>query len=282
MYPPRRRRSAKHRYRRDRRPREGMLLLADGSKHRWLEDRGPQFTLLAAIDDATSKPWGLFRESEDAEGYFTLLRCITRDFGVPHAWYTDRDSVFVNSHFTHRYRDPILNPLPPTQFARALGELGIELILARSPQGKGRIERFFDTAQDRLVSYLRMHDVRTMAHASRILPTYLASHSSTFGVVPRDTHPAWLPWPEHLSPNDVFCLKSSRKLGRDHTISVHGRQVAVPRGHVALPRGAEITLLEGFDGNIRMAHRGQPLGHIPPPEEPPRRPSPSHPWRRPR
>jgi hypothetical protein len=253
-----------------------MLLLADGSQHRWLEDRGPAFTLIAAIDDATGKPWGGFFEQESAEGYFSLLRHISLNFGIPHAWYTDRASVFVDSR---TYIDPVLDPPQPTQFARALGQLGVELILANSPQAKGRIERFFDTAQDRLVSFLRMHDVRTMRHANLVLPTYLGEHIRRFGVPPRDPDPAWLPWPSHLEPNNVFCLHHKRKLSRDHTISIHGRRVDVPAPNHHMPAGAWITVLEDFAGTLRLAHRGVDLGVVPDPPTPPPKPAPNHPWR---
>lgn len=95
---PRKRRAPKHRSRRERYPKEGMLLQIDGSDHNWLEGRGPYLSLVGAIDDATGKvPYALFREQEDAQGYFLLLRQIVREHGVPLALYHDSHSIFERS-----------------------------------------------------------------------------------------------------------------------------------------------------------------------------------------
>lgn len=92
---PRKRRARKHRSRRERMPQEGMLLQVDGSTHDWLEGRGPRLTLIGAVDDATGEPvHAVFREQEDAEGYFLLLRDSIRRKGVPFAWYSDRHGIF--------------------------------------------------------------------------------------------------------------------------------------------------------------------------------------------
>src|SRR4030042_1810333 len=92
---PRRRRPPKHRSRRERMPRAGMLLQVDGSRHRWLEERGPWLTLVGAVDDATGEvPYALFREQEDAAGYLLLLREVVRTHGVPLALYSDRHTIF--------------------------------------------------------------------------------------------------------------------------------------------------------------------------------------------
>jgi hypothetical protein len=260
-----------------------MLLQADGSSHRWLEKRGPQLTLVAAIDDATGKLWATFREGEDTEGCFVLLRSITQECGIPHAWYTDRSSIFTTSDRS-RPRDPFLEKPKHTQFARLLGELGVELILARSPQGKGRIERFWDTAQDRLVSLLRRHDARTLADACRVLPTYLAHHRRRFCVPARDPQPAWLPWPEHLQPDDLFCLKFDRVLARDNTVSLHGNVYDIPVAHQPrLPPGVRLTVRRGFDGSVRIFYGSDLLvahPRVPPPPRLPHSPAPNHPWRR--
>ena len=92
---PRKRRAPKHRSRRDRYPRRGMLLQIDGSDHDWLEGRGPNVNLITAIDDATSEvPFAIFRPTEDAAGYFILLRRITEILGLPLALYADRHTIF--------------------------------------------------------------------------------------------------------------------------------------------------------------------------------------------
>ena len=180
----RHRRPAKHRCRRERYPQEGMLLQIDGSRHDWLEGRGPYLTLVGAIDDATgSVPYALFREQEDAQGYFLLLQEIVCSKGIPLALYSDRHGIFQRS-----VKDPdtleeqLSGERQPTQFGRALKELGIQPILALSPQAKGRIERLWGTFQDRLVAELRLAGASTMDEANRVLEDFLPRFNARFSV----------------------------------------------------------------------------------------------------
>lgn len=133
---PKRRRPPQHRCRRERYPQEGMLLQIDGSRHDWLKGRGPSLTLVGAVDDATGiVPSALFREQEDTQGYFLLLREIIGNKGVPMALYSDRHSIFsVNPKQPERVEEQLTGERQPTQFGRALRELGIQPIFARSPQ----------------------------------------------------------------------------------------------------------------------------------------------------
>ena len=133
---PRKRRAPKHHSRRVRYPQEGMLLQIDGSKHDWLQGRGPYLTLIAAIDDATGTvPFALFRDQEDAHGYLLMLRSIIQDKGVPMALYSDRHGIFQRSpKEPESLEEQLRGRRDPTQFGRALQELGIELILAYTPQ----------------------------------------------------------------------------------------------------------------------------------------------------
>ena len=128
---PRGRRPPKHRVRRQRMPREGMLIQLDGSYHRWLGDLIPPFTLLLAVDDATGAVVNaLFCEQEDSLNYFLLLQSLIRRRGIPLALYTDRHPVF-------KHRSEYQPASTATQFGRAMDELGIQLIFALSPQAKG-------------------------------------------------------------------------------------------------------------------------------------------------
>ena len=131
-----------------------MLLQVDGSRHDWLEGRGPYLSLVGAIDDATGTvPYALFREQEDAQGYFLLLREIIEGQGIPLALYNDRHSIFqVNPKQGESLEEQLSGKRQPTQLGRALEELGIGSIVALSPQAKGRVERLWGTFQDRLVS----------------------------------------------------------------------------------------------------------------------------------
>ena len=144
---PRQSRPPQHRHRRQRMPQEGMLLQLDGSHHAWLEDRGPVLTLLLAIDDATgTAPYALLQEQEDTRGYFSLLKGIIEQQGIPMAVYTDGHAVFQARRCAW---EPAQVPQkgPSTQWGRALQELGVTPILAHSPQAKGRVERANGTFQ---------------------------------------------------------------------------------------------------------------------------------------
>ena len=145
-------RPPKHRVRRERMPREGMLVQLDGSHHRWLGENGPQFALLLAMDDVTGCVAGaLFCDQEDSLSYFRLMR----RRGLPGALYTDRHPVF-------KHRSEYQPAGTSTQFGRAIEELGIQVIFALSPQAKGRVERTAGTFQDRLITELSLAGATTM------------------------------------------------------------------------------------------------------------------------
>ena len=156
---PRSRRSPQHRFRRQRMPQAGMLVQLDGSHHAWLEDRGPKFVLLLAVDDATGTVMAAwFCEQEDAHSYFLLVRGLVQRGGLPVAFYTDRHGVF-------RHTPGSGLPAGPTQFSRAMAELGIQMIFAPSPQAKGRVERTAGTFQDRLVAEPRLAGATNLEQA---------------------------------------------------------------------------------------------------------------------
>jgi transposase len=166
-------RPARHRSRRERRPQEGFMLLLDGSPHDWLEGRGPSMCLVAAIDDATNRvPWAHFEEVEDAASYLRLLREVIRRQGIPLSVYTDCHSIFTVTRKSWTLEEELAGRQQPTQVARALEELGIRLILAHSPQAKGRIERLFRTLQDRLLSELRLGGAKSRQDANAFLHDY--------------------------------------------------------------------------------------------------------------
>ncbi|MGD0855787.1 MAG: ISNCY family transposase [Dehalococcoidia bacterium] len=175
IHSPRRRRPPKHRKRRDRYPQEGMMLQIDGSPHDWLEERGPKLSMIAAIDDATGKVAGaLFREQEDAQGYFLLLKQIVAAHGIPVALYHDRHGIFERYPLNKESIDEQLEGKRAlTQFGRLMQELGVTSIAAMSPQAKGRIERLWGTFQDRLVSELRLAGVSTLDEANSMLEGFL-------------------------------------------------------------------------------------------------------------
>ena len=159
----RRRRSQPVRTRRTPEAQMGTLVQLDASAFAWLEDRGPALTLHGAIDDATGTGLALyFRATEDLHGYATLLAHLCTRYGLPLTLYGDRLGVFVRNDPHWTLAEELRGTQDPTHFGRILQDLGIGYIAARSPQAKGRIERFWQTLQDRLVSELRLHGVTTL------------------------------------------------------------------------------------------------------------------------
>jgi len=267
---PRHRRPPRHRLRRERMSQEGMLVQMDGSYHDWLGDRGPWLTLLLAVDDATGTvPFALFRKYEDTHGYFRLIEGIIRHRGIPLAVYTDRHAVFQHSGTAPTISERSVNgERKPTQFGRALRELGVHQILARSPQAKGRVERAGGTFQGRLVAELRLAGACTMAEANRVLMDFLPRYSERFGVPPAQTISAYRPLDSELDLATVLCFKHMRRVARDNTVKYdwHTLQLLPGSDHPSYA-GAQIEIQERLDGNLIVCHQGRT---IPTREAPPR------------
>ena len=227
MVSPKKRRGIKHRSRRERRASEGMMLQVDGSPHDWLQGRGPRLCLIGAIDDATSKVMGaFFAPAESSWGYFHLFCEIFREHGVPQSIYTDCHSVF----FTDReptLEEQLINTKPTTEVGRGLEELGVTLILAHSPQAKGRIERLWNTFQDRLVSELGLRKAKTVEQATDVLNRYLPVHNRKFAK-PARAQPAW----RKLSAVKIeraLCFKQQRTVAKDNTVTFEGSVLQIPK-----------------------------------------------------
>ena len=185
---PRRRRPPKHRVRRQRMPREGMLIQMDGSYHRWLGEDGPQFTILFAVDDATGcVPGALFCDHEDTSSYFLLMQGMIRRRCIPLVLYTDRHAVF-------KHRSEYHPAGTPTQFGRAMEELGTQLIFALSPQAKGRVERTAGTFQDRPITELRLAGATTVEQAKAVLQQFLPGSSGVLEFRPSAQSRRSGPW----------------------------------------------------------------------------------------
>jgi transposase len=249
---PRKRRQPSHRQRRPCRAREGEMLLPDGSLHDWLEGRGPQMALLGFLDDATRKvPVAEFFPTEDTRGYFRLLRRLLRRFGVPLSLYGDRHGVFVRNDDHGSLEEQLAGRRQPTQFGRALEQLGITYITARSPQAKGRIERLWGTFQDRLTSELRLAGATDLDTANQVLRRFLPDHNRRFGRAPRDTTKAWRPAPTGL--DRICCFLHQRTVSNDNVVQWDGRRFQIP----PQPRrfsfaGAKVQLYESLEGQVAI------------------------------
>lgn len=240
----------KHRKWRERKAQFGQLVLFDGSPHLWLEDRGPYCTLLLYIDDATSCILAAaFAHGESTKNAMTISKEYFEHYGLPEGIYTDRGSVFKVS---------INNPDDDkiTQFHRALTELNIKLIRARSPQAKGRVERCFQTLQDRLVKELRLANICSIKEANRYLKEiYIPNHNTKFGVSARQKGDTHCKEPANLS--DILCIKTTRNLNQDFTVKYRNRLFQLLSAQQAVIRPKEsITIQENLDGKIKLSIRG--------------------------
>jgi len=224
---PKKRRGIQHRSRRERRASEGMMLQVDGSPHDWLQGRGPRLCLIGAIDDATNKVMGaLFVQAESSWSYFKLFSDIFKQHGLPHSIYTDCHSVFWTDR-EPTLDEQLINRKPTTEVGRGLEELGVTLILAHSPQAKGRIERLWNTFQDRLVSELRLAGAKTVEQATVVLNRYLPVHNRKFAK-PAKAQPAW----RKLSAVKIeraLCFKQQRTVAKDNTVTFEGTVLQIPK-----------------------------------------------------
>jgi hypothetical protein len=261
----RRRAAPQHRSRRPRKPALGQLAQLDASPYAWFEDRGPVATLHGLIDDATSTPLALyFRPHEDLHGYVTILDRTCRQYGLPLELYGDRLNVFVRNDPHWTLAEQLQGHQDPTHFGRMLQALGIGFIRAHSPQAKGRIERLWDTLQDRLTSELRLRGISTLDAGNAFLPEFLADFTRRFAQPPADATPAWRPVPRDLA--DLLSCRYPRTVARDNTVHLGARWVQIPRG----PRGrsyagCRVEVRERLDGALRVLYHATLLASQPSP-----------------
>lgn len=259
---PRRRKAPKHRSRRARFAQEGMLLQIDGSPHDWLEGRGSPFCLIGAIDDATGKvPYAHFQEREDSRGYFKMLREITARYGIPLALYHDRHSIFeVTPNNLPTLEEQLEGKNPKTQFERLMKELGITSISANSPQAKGRIERLWNTFQDRLTSELRLAQAKTLDEANLVLAGFLARFNRKFAVKATEPGLAYRKVRDGFKAEEYFCYKHPRTVGTDNVVCFgpHRLQILPSPDRASYAR-CKVQVYEGLDGDLTVYHEGKLL-----------------------
>ena len=262
-----RRKAPKHRRRRNRYRQEGMLIQIDGSRHAWLEDRGPQLSLLAAIDDATGKVVAaVFRQQEDAQGYFLLVQQLVEGSGRPLALYHDRHSTFAPTKPTSK-TERVAVQLEgkdeqhlDTHFGRLLQDLEITSIAARSPQAKGRVERLFGTLQQRLVIELRLANVSCLQEANTFLAQYLPRFNAQFAVPAQQAGMAYRPLPEHLKLQELLCFKYERRVGADHVVRFGKLRIQIqPDQQRRSYAQARVEVHERVDGSVAIYYQGRCL-----------------------
>lgn len=253
--PKRKRRSPRYRRRRERREVFGMMLQIDASAHDWLEGRGPELTLVGAIDDATGFVWVRFESAETTWAYLRLMEAIFASHGLPVSLYSDRHSIF------HALKEPTIieqlqNTRPLTQFGRAMEEVGITILKAWTPQAKGRIERLWETFQDRLVVELRLKGASTLEEANQVLPWFLPLYNRRFTVKATKVGSFFHQPPSPSKLNRILCLKETRVVNKDHTISFDGLILQIPpSSRWASIAGQSIDVLQLKDGSVEIMYK---------------------------
>lgn len=267
---PRRRRPPRHRSRRPRRAQAGLLLQLDGSPFAWFGPTQPICSLLGAIDDATGAVLaGTFRAQEDAAGYLRLLHTLGRTVGLPAAVYTDGHGIFVR-HDTHwTLAEELQGVQDPTQVGRALQALGIHHIVADSPQAKGRIERLWNTFQDRLVAELALAGFTTPTEGDVFLATtFLPAFNAQFVVPPAVAASAYRPVPRRVDLDRLCAFHYARQVALDNTVRVEDVVLQLgPGPHRRRYARAQADVVQCLDGSWRVyvGDRLVPTSPAPPP-----------------
>jgi transposase len=258
---PRKRRAPAHRQRRVRSARLGELVQLDGSPHDWLEGRGPRLTALGMQDDATGKILAAqFFPSETAFGYLCLLRQLLRRFGVPVAFYGDHSGIFVRNDDCWTVEEQLAGKRQPTQFGRALEQLGVTFIAAHSPQAKGRVERLWGVLQDRLTSELRLAQAADIAAANAVLRRFIADYNRRFARQPRERESAWRPAPESLER--ICCFLHERIVSNDNVVQWEGRRFQIPQQARRFSfAGAKVQIYQALDGRVAFYYGDTRLEH---------------------
>jgi hypothetical protein len=249
----RRRKRRPHRRRRPRREHRGELLQLDGSYHDWFEARRGWAVLMVMIDDATGAVHARFYEQESWSSAVDVFQRYVLRHGLPRSLYVDRHGIYRPDE------EPTAEQLlakkqPETQFGRAMRELDVELILARSPQAKGRVERVNGTLQDRLVKALRRAGIATLDRANEFLEkSFLAEFNQRFAVAPTQTADGHRPLPRTTDLARILSIQEQRVVQNDWTVRWHNRPLQLPRESAEFVRPRQrVTICEQLDGVLRI------------------------------
>jgi len=288
-----RRRRQTHRQWRQRKPCFGAMVQMDGSHHDWFEGRRPPCVLMVMVDDATNRMRARFSEEETTRASYDVFEGWVRRHGLLGSLYVDRDSIY-RCEGEPSVANQLAGRQPQTQFGRAMEALGVELILAHSPQAKGRVERMNGVLQDRLVKALRLAQISDLENANRYLEaSFLPVFNRRFARAAASPLDAHRNVPRDLDP--VLSWEQERVVQRDWTVACGGQWHQVDRQHEALSLvGRKVIVRTLRDGRVQLAYRGKQLKGRVLPGRPARvnrpaqgrktreaaPPPPQHPWRR--
>ena len=241
----------RHRRRRPRREHFGELVQFDGSHHAWFEDRAAPCCLMVMVDDATGRSAARMASEETTEAAFRTLRRWIERHGVPAALYTDRKNIYVSD------REPTVEEKRAgtgalTDFGRACWRLGIEIIAARSPQAKGRVERRNGVLQDRLVKELRLRGIADIDSANAMLEEFTETLDARLALAPAASANHHRALPSHERLEEILCWETPRRVQNDWTVVYEGRRLQIERQEGLPPAGARVVVRRRLDASLAI------------------------------
>ena len=258
-----RKQKTKHRQWRQRRPCVGELVQLDGSDHDWFEGRAPRCALVIFIDDATSRIlYGKFVTVENTSNLMDSTKHYLLKHGRPLALYVDKDGIYkINRQAS--IEEQLKDEQPLTQFSRAMRELGIALIFANSPQAKGRVERSFNTHQDRLVKELRLAGISDLNAANKFLmDSYIPNHNARFAIAPANNLNAHRPLLKSHKLDEILSVQIQRSLANDFTLRFNNLFLQILKNQkVQLRPKAKILIQSRLDGSLHLKFNGFSLNY---------------------
>jgi len=243
-----------HRSWRERKANYGQMVQSDGSHHDWFEGRGPWCVLMGQIDDATNIVSAEFHDHEGTLPFMAAFKSYIKAKGIPVSVYIDRHTTY-KSNKKPSIEDELENREPLTEVGRALKELGVEVIFARSAPAKGRIERLFRTFQDRLVKEMRLRNIKSIEEANRFLKGYIPGYNRRFSVPAAKETNLHRPLPKGIDIDRVLCVKTEHALRNDFTVA-HNTKLYQVEDNI---RADKVTLEERIDGSMVIAHKDRIL-----------------------
>lgn len=255
--PKRKRRKRRHYRRRPRKEQAGLMMLWDGSPHPWFGDQEPPCCLMAAMDDATGELLAArFIEQECSAGYLWLLDRVVRRHGIPQSAYQDRHSALQRNDDHWSLEEQLRGKREPTQVGAALEALGVEQIFALTPQAKGRVERLFETLQDRLCAELDQQGIRDLRGANRFVSNgFMKRFNRRFAVPPAKSEPAYLPVPPAMDLSREISFRYRRSVGNDNVVRLGALSIDIPANQRRRTYArAKVDVHQLLDGSWRVYH----------------------------
>lgn len=237
-----------HRKRRERRARFGQMLQIDGSDHHWLGPERERTVLMVAVDDATGRAMALMSETETTRSAYALLWAWIRRYGVPEQVYVDGRSAYTEPVRDARPDELRRGTGPLSDFGRACERLGIEIIVARSPEAKGRVERKNGVLQDRFVKFLARRKIDSISGANAAVGAFMDDLNTKQAKEPSQVVDAHRQRPSDATLNDIFSWHVLRTVRRDWTVADHGRYYQIERQTPMPVPGEKVDVRTRFDG----------------------------------